>query len=172
MDNRRNHTTLSLRSSIISLHEANASIGDIARQLHINRTTVYRWIRRQRERGNINILKRSGRPRCTTAEEDHQIIEAARLTPLTTAVAIKRENALQVGSQTIRNRLHEAKIYHHIPAKKPFMTEKHKEERLGFALQYYPVADDFWKSVIFCDEKTFSTDEHGSLHCWRPVNTR
>lgn len=100
--------------------------------------------------------------------------QLARQTPLTTAVAaIKREHGLQVDAQTIRNRLHEAKIFHHIPAKKPLMTEKHKEERLGFALQYYSVADDFWKKVIFCDEKTFSTDEHSSLlHCWRPVNTR
>ncbi|XP_066981033.1 uncharacterized protein [Macrobrachium rosenbergii] len=120
MDNRRNHTTLSLRSSIISPHGAQLSTGDIARQLGIHRTTVHRWIRRQRERGYINTLTRSGRPHsCITAEEDHRIIEAARQTPLTTAVAIKREYGLQVDAQTIRNRLHEAKIFHHIPAKKP-----------------------------------------------------
>ncbi|XP_064115104.1 uncharacterized protein LOC135221216 [Macrobrachium nipponense] len=171
MDNRRHHITLSLRSSIINLHEAHVSIGDIPRQLSIHRTTVHRWIRRQRERGNLPILTRSRRPQCTTVEEDHRIIEAARQTPLTTAVAIKREHGLQLDAQTIRNRLHEDKIFHHIPAKKPLMAEKHKEERLGFALQYYSVADDFWKKVIFCD-KTFSTDEHSSLHCWRPVNTR
>ena len=170
--NRRNQTTSTIRSSIINLHKSNVAIGDIARQLAIDRTTVYRWIRRYRERENVNVMKRTGRPRCTTAAEDNEIVEAARSTPLTTAVAIKRQYALPLNAQTVRNRLHEAGIYHHIPAKKPFITRTHETGRLCFALQFYPIADDFWKKVIFCDEKTFSSDEHGSLHCWRPANTR
>ncbi|KAK3895407.1 hypothetical protein Pcinc_000861 [Petrolisthes cinctipes] len=74
--------------------------------------------------------------------------------------------------KTYKKRLHEAGIHHRRPATKPMLTEKHKEERLGFALQYYPMDFLFWSSVIFCDEKTFLSDDHGELHCWRPNNTR
>lgn len=32
--------------------------------------------------------------------------------------------------------------------------------------------DNFWSRVVFVDEKTFRSDQHGALHCWRPMGTR
>ena len=77
-----------------------------------------------------------------------------------------------MGVQTVRKRLHEADLHHRTPATKPFLTAANREQRIGFALQYYPEDAEFWKNVVFCDEKTFATDDHGKLHCWRPRNTR
>lgn len=31
---------------------------------------------------------------------------------------------------------------------------------------------EYWQNVIFCDEKTFRSDQHGRLHCWRRRGTR
>ena len=30
---------------------------------------------------------------------------------------------------------------------------------------------DYWRNVVFLDEKTFRSDCHGRLHCWRPNGT-
>ena len=171
-DNRREHCSLALRTSIINMHKANIPKANIARQLNIHKTTVYRWINREAELGTVNRMQQQGRPQLTTDGEDELIVEFARRHPLCNTTVIKRELDLQVSNDTIRRRLHRAAIHHFKPASKPFLTDRHRQERLSFALEYYPKDDEFWEKVIFCDEKTFSSDEHGSLHCWRQWNTR
>ncbi|XP_050725573.1 aggrecan core protein-like [Eriocheir sinensis] len=88
------------------------------------------------------------------------------------AVTLKIQAGVNVGVQTVRKRLHEADLHHRTPATEPFLTATNREQRLGFALQYYPEDASFWSNVVFCDEKTFASDDHGKLHCWRPRNTR
>ncbi|XP_066969196.1 uncharacterized protein [Macrobrachium rosenbergii] len=161
-----------LRNSIINMHKANVPKANIGRQLNIHKTTVYRWIERENDCGNVNQRERPGRWRHTSKEQDGLIVDFARRHPLSNTTVTKREVGLQVSSQTIRRILHEADIHHFKPAKKPFVTESHRQEILSFALEYYkPLGDEFWKKVIFCDEKTFSSDERGSLlHCWLQRN--
>lgn len=60
-------------------------------------------------------------------------------------------------------------VYHQIAAKKPFLTQAHREERLGYALENI---NRDWSNVIFSDEKTFQTDRHQRTHLYRPTNTR
>ncbi|KAK3894535.1 hypothetical protein Pcinc_001691 [Petrolisthes cinctipes] len=151
---------------------ANNPAREIAGRLNIQIRSVYRWITLNERRGNIENIPRCGAPRRTSREDDDIIVATARRQPLSNAVAMRQMTGIQVGIQTYRKRLHKAGIHHLRPATKVMLTEKHKEERLGFALQYYPMDFSFWSSVIFCDEKTFSSDGHGELHCWRPNNTR
>lgn len=63
-------TSQSQRAAIITLHTEGYSISEIARQVGVRRSTVTRWIERHLATGATGNLKRSGRPRCTTAEED------------------------------------------------------------------------------------------------------
>ncbi|KAK3890934.1 hypothetical protein Pcinc_005101 [Petrolisthes cinctipes] len=58
------------------------------------------------------------------------------------------------------------------PAKKEKLSQANKESRLGFALQYLGAEVEFWNTVIFTDEKCFTSVESGSRICWRSVNTR
>lgn len=168
----RREISVSQRETIVALHKASIPAREISRLLNINKRTVLRWIKRYTETRNAESLPRSGAPRHTTAEQDELIITTTQQQPLTNAVAVKIKTGLQINVQTLRNRLHSAGIHHRTPAVKPQLTQSHKEERLGFALEYYSMPDSFWNTVIFCDEKTFSSDDHGQLHCWRPDNTR
>ena len=38
---------------------------------------------------------------------------------------------------------------------------------MGFALEYLPKDDNFWKNVIYTDEKTFSTSDQNDFYCYR-----
>lgn len=38
---------------------------------------------------------------------------------------------------------------------------KCERRELGYALQYYPEPEDFWRNVIFMNEKKFSTVKDG-----------
>lgn len=70
---------------------------------------------------------------------------------------------------TVRRALHAEGVHHRRPAKKPYLTPRHKQERLRFARDYL---DFNWENVIFSDEKTFLSSQKGRLHLWRRNNTR
>lgn len=169
---RRRETSVAERKAIVAMAGSNVSTRDIAATYSISQRTVQRWIRRHQEGEGFENAQRCGAPRRTTREEDERIVSCAQRTPLITAVTVKKNTRVDVGVQTVRKRLHDANLHHRTPATKPFLTEKNREQRLGFALQYYPQEASFWDLVVFCDEKTFASDGHGQLHCWRPRNTR
>ncbi|KAG7163345.1 putative Transposase-containing protein 4 [Homarus americanus] len=75
-------------------------------------------------------------------------------------------------AQTVRSRLHEAGIQHRVLAIKERLTEQHLTRRLQFAQQYVGEDLEFWSRVVFTDEKTFASPNHGKTHLWRPNRTR
>ncbi|CAF2060967.1 unnamed protein product [Rotaria magnacalcarata] len=139
-------TTQAMRGALIALHEDGKTNIEISQQLGMHRTTVARWISRYYEEGNLETKRKSGRPRCTTLLEDNDIGRLVEEHPINTT--------------------------HFIPAYKPKLTQQHKEERLGFTLEYLAKDDEFWAKVIFTDEKTFSSEGHSKRHCWRLRETR
>lgn len=161
-----------LRGQIIKMWELGASKLRIAEELGVCRSTVQKWIRRFEEEGKTEAKPRSGRPRCTTREEDGQILAMVANGPVVTAVKITRTLNLACDPQTVRNRLEEANKQCHVPAVKECLNTFHREARLGFALEYIQKDLEFWNTVIFTDEKVFSTVEAISRHCWREKGTR
>ena len=117
---------------------------------------------------------RRPRSRVTTPEEDRRIIQAAddEERPVTSAVKLREALQLDVSVDTIRRRLHEAHIHCRVPAKKEWLTEQHRQVRLQFALEHGEKDADFWSRVVFTDEKTFRSSDHGVLRVWRRNNTR
>lgn len=115
---------------------------------------------------------RRPRSRVTTPEEDERIRRAPTETRFTTATAIREALNLDVSATTVRRRLHEAGIHHRVPATKERLTAAHRAGRLAFANQYVGHDFNFWSRVVFSDEKTFSSFNHGRLHVWRENNTR
>lgn len=91
---------------------------------------------------------------------------------ITNAVDVRQHLQLDVSMTTIRRRLREAGIKCRVPAKKEFLTEAHRASRLEFARRYEDMDLAFWSKVVFADEKTFRSSDHGQLRVWRRDNTR
>lgn len=87
--------------------------------------------------------------------------------PFTNAAIVGRE--FNVHRDTVRKVWNDVGLHHHIAAKKPFLTQAHREERMGYALENI---NRDWSNVIFSDEKTFQTDRHQRTNLYRPRNTR
>ena len=101
----------------------------------------------------METKRKSGAPRTTTEEEDVEIVNEIKTNPKQTAVAIKQALGLNCHRITIGRRLSQAGYHHHIPAIKPDLKVCHKEERMRFALEYIIKDNEFWKNVIYSDEK-------------------
>ncbi|KAK3892484.1 hypothetical protein Pcinc_003716 [Petrolisthes cinctipes] len=162
---------ITLRGRIIGMWECGKSSRDIAHMTGVSVRTVNRWINRWREEGSVKTKPRSGRPKVTSRDDVARILDTIHERPKTNTVQVARDLQLQCHPRTIRRRLKENKINCYVPAKET-LSQQHREVRLGFALQYLAVDPDFWKNVIFTDEKCFSSVEAGARICWRHVNTR
>lgn len=165
-------TSQGKREVIILLHEEGRSNGEIARRLAISKHTVARWIRRHEETGGTVDKPRSGRSKCTTREQDMAISNAIINEPFTPAPQIRRDLGLVCSAQTVRNRHHSNNLHGRTPAKKPELSELNMEQRMEYALEYVDKPPNFWENVIFCDEKTYCSDDMPESVVWRPVNTR
>lgn len=75
-------------------------------------------------------------------------------------------------ARTTRTRLLDAGLPSRVPARKPFLSPEHKAERLRFAETYAAENRDFWRSVIFTDETSFSSVSTPGRHCRRRTGER
>ena len=71
------------------------------------------------------------------------------------AAQIKKELDLDCSVTTVMRRLAENGIHCHRPARKPRLSDHHREERRAFARRYAPPFD--WRNVMFTDECTISS---------------
>ncbi|KAG7166892.1 putative Transposable element Tc1 transposase-like 60, partial [Homarus americanus] len=139
-------TALNYSRQIIALLEEGLTVRAIADRLAVSTSTVKRWIRRYAE------TERRPRPRLTTRDEDAAIIVAIQNNSFPKPVAIGEALHLDVCAQTVRSRLHEAGIQHKSPCHKQYVGEDL----------------EFWSRLVFTDEKTFASNNHGKIHLWRP----
>ena len=103
---------LSQRGRIVGMRESGLTPTQIARELGLSRTTVYLWLKRWEEEGNLKDKRRTGAPRKTTAAEDRHIVERVEANPFSNAVEVREQLQLEVSSMTVRRRLHESGIHH------------------------------------------------------------
>lgn len=165
-------TSQETRAKIIALHTEGHSKAYIARRLAISPHTVTRWVRRFTDSGNTKDQPRCGRTRCTTQEQDRAIINAYDADPFTPTTSVLSTYDLRCTTQTMRNRLHGSGLHGRSPARKLELTDRTMELRMEYALNYSDRDEDFWNMVIFCDEKTFSSDNEWSSWVWRSEKTR
>ncbi|KAG7177314.1 putative Transposable element Tc1 transposase-like 18 [Homarus americanus] len=135
---------LTTRGQIIALLEEGLTMRAIADRLAVSTSTVKR-------------------------EEDAAIIVAIQNNPFSNAGAIREALHLDVCAQTVRSRLLEAGIQRRVSAIKERLTDQHRTGRLQFAQQYVGEDLEFWSRVVFTDEKTFASTNHGKIHMWRPI---
>lgn len=131
------------------------------------RNTVSRWVKRFEEEGSLQCRVRSGRPPLINPTQRRAMVEEYEINGFIPTKIFADQFDTSV--RTVRRALHAEGLHHRKPAKKPFLTQKHKEERLRFAREYL---DFNWDTTIFTDEKTFKSCQKGRLHLWRKDNTR
>ncbi|KAK3879568.1 hypothetical protein Pcinc_015855 [Petrolisthes cinctipes] len=146
------------RGMVIGRYHAGKSYSQISREMGLSRNTVKAWVRRYEEEGHVRTRPRPGRPRVTTPQQD--------------AAIYATELDLPCSIRTTRKRLLEAGLPCRVPARKPSLTADHKAQRLQFTEKYAGRDLEFWRSVIFTDETSFSSVAASWRHCRRHTGSR
>lgn len=134
-------------------------------------STAKRWYKRSEEEGHINKRPWAGRHHVLSAEQETEIIDRIREDPFLTAMSFAREFHVDPG--VISALFHRHGLKCRIAATEVRLTEDHRINRIAFCRTLLEEWDqDKLDSVIFCDEKTFSTDPYWQTKVYRVDDAR
>ena len=84
---------------------------------------------RYRDTGTVDDMRRSGRPKPTTAVDDRYLRISARRNPESNATVLNNSFRTATGrrdsTQTVRNRRHDAQLHFRRPWRGPHLTPRH-----------------------------------------------
>lgn len=158
---------------MVGMHRGGSSLSQIAVEFGRGKDVISKVLKRYRERGLVEVAKRSGRPRKLT---DHDIrilkreIRKNRRAPL---AELAQNLTTPVSSRTVRKKLHELGIMSCIAVKKPFLSPKHKADRLAFAKRHLHWTIEDWSLVMWTDEASFEVGKMSRcIRVWRSIYDR
>ncbi|CAF3466931.1 unnamed protein product [Rotaria sp. Silwood2] len=131
------------------------SNADISRYLHVHEPTVRYWLERYETTGEVEVIQKSGRKRCTTEKQDTAIqsMVAQHPTESLDQIAFRlSKKGIKVSLTTLRRRFKEAGVQSMKPTSKPLLTSDHIQKRLKWAIEHKDVN---WNQVVFTDETSF-----------------
>lgn len=132
--------------------------------------TIFRWVKRFSDENTLDTRYKLNchRPRKTTEQQDKEIVAEVQRMPFTTTTRLNVEFR-NISAQTIRRRLNENGLFHHIPARQTPLKPEHINARIQFCEENY---GRDWDNIIFSDEKTFKSFNARAANLWRPANQR
>ena len=153
----------------------NAPVNVVAQQFGVHRTTIERLKRRKERTGSVKDFERSGRPRVTTAAEDHAIRTSHLRRRFQTAAETARRwvGGHAISRHTVRRRLKAEGISCRRPVNKDGLQQRHFNTRLAWATHHSRWTQRQWQSVVVSDESPFPvTKRDGRQRVYRRTNER
>jgi len=140
------------KDRILSLLQARGSINNVSRATGVGKATVSRL-----KKSFLSTLpnQASGRPRILSATALRKINRNVLTGDCKTGKAVYkqlRQEGVQISYRTTLNNLRHIGIQPRRRAKKPFLSKKHREERMRWARTHQHWTVDDWRRVIFSDE--------------------
>lgn len=154
------NTDVNIRSLVIFHREKGKTIKSIAEILLLKRSTVHDICKRYYTDNSIEDRPRSGRPKKLNSSDEKFVLREVKQNPRVTSSELvsklKDFSGKEVNSSTIRKRLIKNNYVSRVARRKPLLSRVNRDKRLAFARKFVNKELDFWKRVIFIDEKKFN----------------
>ncbi|GFW03382.1 transposable element Tc1 transposase [Trichonephila clavipes] len=162
---------------VIGRLESGRTQRSVADAVRVARSVVARLWNRLQETGNVKRRPGAGRLRATTSTDDQYIQLTARRNRTENATQLQRQLLLATGrrvsGQTVRNRLHEGRLYARRPMVCIPLTPRHHTARRRWAAEHRDWEQHDWSQVLFTDESRFSLEcDTRRVLVWRDRGTR
>lgn len=146
---------------------------EIGRMLLVPVTSFKGIITRYKRFGQLSDRPRAGRPRITDQRADRCILSEAEdnrfVSEVALAAQLSQELSVNLGPQTVRNRLHQSGLRGRSARKKPFLTKEHKRKRLLYAKKMLaPFEGTAWGNILYSEEASIELHgASGNVFVWR-----
>ena len=125
------------RVRIVALCQEGLSSREVSRRLRVNQSDIVRKCRRYRDTETVDNMRRSVRPKATTAVDDRYLRILARRNSERNATmlnnAFRAATGRRVSTQTARNRLHDVQLHSRRSWRGPHLTPRHYTARYRWA---------------------------------------
>jgi transposase len=162
---------LSDKARIVSHLENGRPITNLAAEFGVGKSSIYRIKNKWEIERSVRRKAGSGRPKASNEQQDEELLNFLRERPMSNAVEAIHQTNFPASRSTACRRIRSSELGNYWAVKKPFLTNLHKEQRVGFALEFLQ-EENFWNAVVFSDEKTFKSHKDGRVQVYRPRNTR
>ena len=133
----------------------------IAKSMNVNKNTIMLWIKKYKLRKELTIENGRGRKKILSDCQELFIVDIMHFNKFWKISDLKRELHnlidLELCDNTLINILKRHCFSYNYRKTKQFLSEKHKNIRLQFALNNY---DTNWLNVIFSDESMIVKNQH------------
>lgn len=166
-----------LYTQIVALREdKEMSHSKIAKELHVSKSTVQKYLKLWRERVPVEDVKQAGRPRKITESVKRQIRSIISKNPFFSSKDIVNQlskgsdnsNPVDVNPSTVRRALNEMSYKNDLPKVVPMLTDVHKSKRVAWCKKN---KRKNWDKVIFSDETSIELDRCKNRK-WHPKGKR
>jgi transposase len=128
---RNNKLSSETRPSILVMRNEGYFMQEIAKKLKMSYNAVYYSLHRSAQTGSNQNRKRSGRPHCTTEQEDKYIRVSRCLTSPQLAAPLNSTHTTPVSTSTVKKQLRDAGLLGRVPKKKPYLRLANSNIRLS-----------------------------------------
>jgi transposase len=146
------HLSPYARGVIAGKASAGAKPSEIAAELKLEYSTVYRTIQLDLARHEGASLPRTPRKKSYTEADERILLRHVRLNPKDTYAMIKIVCGLACSKSTLRKILKEHGITNWRAKRRPFLTEKNAVARLKWCLERQHWLAEDWALVVWSDE--------------------
>jgi transposase len=166
------YTSIAERHTMSVLHNIGKNKTAVASIINCDRTTVYRQLKKINLSNSFLDKEKKGRPTKFTPEIEQRIMdwvnEDRRATSSKLSALVKEHFDVHISERTIRTFMTKKGFFGGVCARKPLLREANKAKRLAFALEHVDKPIEFWKSILFTDEKKFEMfNSKRRIYCWK-----
>lgn len=160
------------KKCIVKLSEDGVSGRKIAQMLGMNSSTIHKFLKRYRQRGNEENKGRSGRPRKCSDRTDRQllrIVKTERRKNLKDVTNLLNERTpVKISESTVKRRLKFHGIKKRVVKKRIVISDSNRFKRRAWCRsKLHMTVNNYWKKIIFSDETQICIGKHSKVHIWR-----
>ena len=160
---------IDLRQRVITLIVNGFSASEAGWRCHVPLRTAQNWAHIFQNYVECQRHYSTGRPRCSTREENEAVRWVEEENSFCSANQIRAAANIPGSFRTVMNRLRDANIHCWRAASKEGLTDGQTVDCLAFATGW---RDFDWGSIIFTDETSISSDCESRGHIYREPGTR
>jgi transposase len=152
------YLTTAEKQSIVTLHNIGHTFKEIAMIAGCDRKTASRVVKQFKETESFSPKAKSGRPKKINAEKEAEIIalieeNRQRTSPEILTIMQERDPEFKVHPDHISSILRKHDYNGRVCSKKPLLRPANKVKRMRFARKHVNKPKQFWRSILFSDEK-------------------
>ena len=144
-----------VRAQVVALFDAGFNQIQISKQLKVSRCCVQNAIKRFRDQGTYNDLKRSGRPRKIFGRDLRHLKRLVKGDARLSVAKITSDLSASLPKPVTARTVKELGFEYAAKVKKQWLGATHRKQRMAWCTRYMSWTHDDWKNVIFSDESTF-----------------